>query len=239
MPQVLSSSFNQALPASHGIGGPQGWTFGTDFADARWFTIFPKITENGNASAPVALNINDEEKNGILLLTTGAGDNDSLVYQCDAEFIKMEANESYWMVARWNVETANDSDFLIGFGAYDNTDAMETPGNVVDGVYWQSLDGSTDIDFVTEKDGTQVDSSGLGSALADDTFVKVAFQVDVGPKAGAGRVRAWLDDVQVHDSGSEVLPTEVVGPFFNLTTGSAAVKKAEIDYFFCGGSDGR
>lgn len=228
------SSTDQAVAGMHGIRGPQGFTWGSDFTDGRWVGDWV-ITENGDAAAPAAGDQVDEEAGGALLVTSGSGDNDSLAFQSGGEFVKMLANKKYWMTCRFKVQTANDCDFLVGFGAYDAADALETPGNVVDGVYWQSLDGSTDVDFVTEKAGTQVDTSGLGAALVDDTYIKVDFIISMGPNAGEGLVRAYYDDVKVHESYSVVLPTEVVGPFFYLATGSGNVKTATLDYVFMGG----
>ena len=126
----------------------------------------------------------------------------------------------------------------MGFAAYDNVDALQTPGNLIDGVYLQSLDGTVDIDFVTEKAGTQVDNSAVATH-ADATMVKLAFMIDMGPVAGQGRVVALVNDIVVKDYYSEVLPTEIIGPFMYFTSGSANTQAVNIDYIFCGGSDGR
>ncbi len=228
-------SFDQAVPAAHGIRGPQGWTFGTDFIDASWFILFPLITETGNATAPAATNINDEEKNGILLITTGTGDNEDLMYQVDAETIKLEASKDYWFVCRVNsvVETT-DIGYSFGIGALDSTTDMLAAGKVVDGIYFQTLGDGTDIDFVTEKAGTQAVSAGV-STVAADTFRKLAFQIEMSGTAGEGRVKVWVDDILVKDYFSTVLPTEVIGPYMYVEAEASGAKTVEVDYFYCGG----
>ena len=86
----MNSSFNQGNPAAHGIDGPKGWSWGTDFLDGSFFDLF-LFTETGAGTAPAITSLVDEAKNGELLVTTGSGDDDCQALQTQAEFIKMEA----------------------------------------------------------------------------------------------------------------------------------------------------
>lgn len=229
-------SFDQAVPSAHGIRGPQGWTFGSDFIGGEWFSLFSAITETGDASAPNANNINAEEKNGILLITTGSGDNEDIMFQTGGETVKMEAGEDYWFVCRVNsvVETT-DIGYSFGLGGYDNATDMLSANKVVDGVYFQTLGDGTDIDFVTEAGGTQVVTSGVAT-IAADTFFKLSWLIEMSGTAGEGLIKAFVDDVPVHESYSVVLPTEAIGPYMYVENEqSGGARTVEVDYFFCGG----
>lgn len=231
------SRLDLAINQAFGHEGPNSWLFGMDFIDATWFTKFPVITETGDASAPLASDINVEEANGILKITTGSGDNEDLCFQLDAEFVKLEANKYYWGVCKVNTVThATDTGYAFGLGAYDNVTDMLAGSKIIDGVFFQTLGDGTDIDFVTEKASSQVVDAGSGTAVAD-TFFKLGWTIQMSTAAGTGTVTAYVDDV-VKYGPTEIstLPTEVMGPFMYVENeSSAGAVVVEVDHFYIGG----
>lgn len=229
------SNLDRALDEAFTHEGPKGWRFGTDFNDASWFTLFPDITETGNAAAPAADDINVEELNGILLITTGTTDNDDLSFFTDAETIILQANKNYWFSCRVNsvVETT-DIGYIFGLGNYDTpSDLLGTPPT--EGVYFQTKGDGTDIDLVWNKATTQIEQAGLGTVGAD-TFVKLGWKIEMSTAAGTGTVTAYVDDVIAYGPTEvSTLPLLSMGPMMYVEAEATGAKVVEVDFFFCGG----
>jgi len=162
-------------------------------------------------------------ENGILVLTTGATENDGSGYQQKIEAFLPQAGKAIEFEARFKIDDVTQSDFILGLQITDTT-----PFAVSSGIYFQSDDGDALLDFHSVKGS--VDGALLGVAtLANNTWVKVGFYYD-----GKDSVDVYINDQRVGALPSATyLPvgaTEQMCISMAFTTGEAVAKNMSIDY---------
>ena len=95
-----------------------------------------------------------------------------------------------------------------------------------DGVFFLLTDGSTTLQFIVEKDGTQ-STLNLPTAMADDTFMTVGFVFD--PKDQLFHV--FQNNAEVGTVVATNAPDdEDLTVSFGIQNGAAAAKVMTIDY---------
>lgn len=120
-----------------------------------------------------------------LLITTAANENDGVSLQLKGEAFDLASNNLTYFGIKFQVGDATQTDVLVGLCITDTT----LTAGMSDGVYFECLDGSTDINFVLEKDSTETTSAAAVGTLADATDVTLEFLFD------GTYVDAWVDGV--------------------------------------------
>jgi hypothetical protein len=127
--------------------------------------------------------------------------------------------------ARFKTSDADASDVVIGLQLTDTS-----PLDVTDGVFFLLTDGSTTLQFIVEKDGTQ-STLDLPTVMADDTFTTVGFVYD--PKDL--KFHVFQNNVLAGTVASTNAPDdEELNVSFGIQNGAAAAKVMTIDYVLAG-----
>lgn len=162
--------------------------------------------------------------NGVLLITTDAAENDGANLQLNGEAFKLEAGKPLYFGARiQSISDVTQSDLFIGLAITD-TDIL---GGVTDRIGFESLDGSTALDFVVEKDSAETKVAGAAT-LANATAIIAEFYWD-----GAA-LEVLVNGVSVAAPALANLPDdEELTPTVQFLTGEAAAKTCGIDWIRC------
>lgn len=182
--------------------------------------------EIGQGSSTAALT---DMVNGVLLLTTAAGDNDLVEVYRNAEAWKLVASYPLYAEIRFKCSDATQTDIFFGLIQA----GPPYSGTITDGVYFRKDDGDANIDFVTmlntvaEAEDTTID-------LEDTTWIRLGFHWD-----GDSTVRWFV----IRDADRYVLATgshttyicqdEELVLGFALRNGEAVVKYLWVDYVKC------
>ena len=175
-------------------------------------------TEGGSGNASEALGDRD---GGLLVITNDDADNDNDFLQLVKEGFKFESGKQLAFNARFKTSDADASDVVIGLQITDTS-----PLDVSDGVFFLLTDGSTTLQFIVEKDGTQ-STLNLPTVMADDTFMTVGFVFD--PKDQLFHV--FQNNAEVGTVVSTNAPDdEDLTVSFGIQNGAAAAKVMPVDY---------
>lgn len=156
---------------------------------------------------------------GALLITTNDAENDGSNIQLNGEAFSLAAGNVLYYGTKFKINDVTQSDFFAGLAVTD-TDIL---GGVTDRIGFQTLDGSTDLTFMLEKDSTETLSSAIHT-LVDDTEVFAEFYLDA-----AGNVEVFIDGVSVLSPAVTNLPNdEELRASYHLLTGEAAAQTATI-----------
>ena len=175
-------------------------------------------TEGGSGNASEALGDGD---GGLLVITNDDADNDNDFLQLVKEGFKFESTKQLAFAARMKTSDADASDVVMGLQLTDTS-----PLDVTDGIFFLLTDGSTTLQFIVEKDGTQ-STLNLPTAMADDTFMTVGFVFD--PKDQLFHV--YQNNAEVGTVVSTNAPDdEELTVSFGIQNGAAAAKVLTVDY---------
>ena len=127
--------------------------------------------------------------------------------------------------ARFKTSDADASDVVMGLQLTDTS-----PLDVTDGIFFLLTDGSTTLQFIVEKDGTQ-STLDLPTVMADDTFTTVGFVYD--PKDL--KFHVFQNNVLAGTVASTNAPDdEELNVSFGIQNGASAAKVMTIDYVLAG-----
>ena len=175
-------------------------------------------TEGGSGNASEALGDGD---GGLLVITNDDADNDNDFLQLVKEGFKFESGKQLAFASRLKTSDADASDVVMGLQLTDTS-----PLDVTDGIFFLLTDGSTTLQFVVEKDGTQ-STLDLPTAVADDTLMTVGFVFD--PKDQLFPV--YQNNSEVGTVVSTNAPDdEELTVSFGIQNGAAAAKVLTVDY---------
>lgn len=165
--------------------------------------------------------VDTDDPNGVLLLTSGATENDGSGYNQKIECWRFAANKALEFEARFKMDDVTQSDFVLGLQITDTT-----PFAVSDGAWFGSDDGDALLDFHLAKASVQSDQLGIGT-LVNDTWVKVGFYYD-----GVDQnVQIFINDVRVGAVAfATYAPTTELCISIAHTSGSTGAKTMLIDY---------
>lgn len=187
------------------------------FVAADW-TI--TTTELGTGNATEALG---DEDGGVLVVTNAAGDNDLDFFNKVGESFLMAAGKKAWFKARFKVDDATQSDFVMGLQITDTTMLA-----VTDGIFFQKDDGDANLDVYCRKDATTGSTSAAAiHTVVDDTYLEVAWYYD-----GKSAVKYYVDGAHLGtlDGSSTYLPDTELTIAFGLQNGEAVAKVMTVDY---------
>lgn len=175
-------------------------------------------TEGGSGNASEALGDGD---GGLLVITNDDADNDNDFLQLVKEGFKYEAGKQLAFKARFKTSDADASDVVMGLQLTDTT-----PLDVTDGIFFLLTDGSTTLQFIVEKDGTQ-STLDLSTAMADDTFMSVGFVYTPADQ----KFHVYQNNVEVGTVVNTNAPDdEELTVSFGIQNGAAAAKVLTVDY---------
>ena len=175
-------------------------------------------TEGGSGNASEALGDGD---GGLLVITNDDADDDNDFLQLVKEGFKYEAGKQLAFKARFKTSDAAASDVVMGLQLTDTT-----PLDVTDGIFFLLTDGSTTLQFIVEKDGTQ-STLDLSTAMADDTFMSVGFVYTPADQ----KFHVYQNNVEVGTVVNTNAPDdEELTVSFGIQNGAAASKVLTVDY---------
>ena len=175
-------------------------------------------TEGGSGNASEALGDGD---GGLLVITNDDADDDNDFLQLVKEGFKYEAGKQLAFKARFKTSDADASDVVMGLQLTDTT-----PLDVTDGIFFLLTDGSTTLQFIVEKDGTQ-STLDLSTAMADDTFMSVGFVYTPADQ----KFHVYQNNVEVGTVVNTNAPDdEELTVSFGIQIGAAAAKVLTVDY---------
>ena len=175
-------------------------------------------TEGGSGNASEALGDGD---GGLLVITNDDADDDNDFLQLVKEGFKDEASKQLAFKARFKTSDADASDVVMGLQLTDTT-----PLDVTDGIFFLLTDGSTTLQFIVEKDGTQ-STLDLSTAMADDTFMSVGFVYTPADQ----KFHVYQNNVEVGTVVNTNAPDdEELTVSFGIQNGAAASKVLTVDY---------
>ncbi|MDP6880084.1 MAG: hypothetical protein QGF15_04380 [Alteromonas macleodii] len=180
-----------------------------------------------DSSATAALGADAES--GTLVLTSQATTDDDGSSVQGNEIFAVESGRDIWFETRIKVGDSEGSaiDLCVGLTVNfaTNPEAMLT---AADRIVFQVDDGDTNIDCITEKDGTAT-TTDSGVDIADDTYVKLGFHV-----TDDAKVEFFVNRnlVATHTDNIPDDENMTIGAM-ELSGSATGTKSATIDYLFC------
>jgi len=178
------------------------------------------FTEVNTGSTGIVLDANHG-----LRLVTDTADNDGPGMQLLGETIQLADNQPFIMGARIEIDEVVQSDILIGAAITDTT----LLGGLSDGVYFRSVDATTDINLVIEKDSVETELVQAGVLVAatvmdigviyDGNTTGSTFHVSVNGVVGTAQVDTNRPD------------NEWITPSIEFLAGEAAAKELKVSHF--------
>jgi hypothetical protein len=237
-PYGVTTAAKTACLGMYGLPDPTQWhtffddfdTWVTDTSSAAKYTI--STVEAGAGSATEALS---DARNGVLLLTNDAADNDSDFLQKIGESFLPTSGKRTIFKARFQYSDAAQMEWYVGLMVTDTDPFSSTAGDgVTDGIFFMKEDGSTDINFYAQVNATtgQLTTTAVATAAAA-TWVTLGFDFD-----GKRYIDLYVDDVFVKQVDltttlATYLPDTELTISFGLKNGEAVAKTMSVDYIFC------
>ena len=157
-----------------------------------------------------------------LLITAAANEDDGVNLQVIGEAFDLASTNLVYFGINFQVNDADQVDVLVGLCITDTT----LLGGMSDGIYFESLDGSTDINFVLEKDSTETTSAAAVGTLADATNVTLEFLFD------GTNVDAWVDGtLQTRLATTNLPDDEQLTPSIHFLTGEAVANTMTVNWW--------
>jgi hypothetical protein len=158
---------------------------------------------------------------GTLLFTCAANEDDGINLQLKGEAFDFATGNLTYFGIKLQTNDATQTDLLVGLCITDTT----LLGGMTDGVYFECLDGSTDINFVLEQDSTETTSAAAVGTLADDTDIILEFLFD------GTNVDAWVNGVLQTRLATTNLPDdEQLTPSIAFLTGEAVANTLTVKW---------
>lgn len=157
---------------------------------------------------------------GTLLITTDANEDDGAQLQKTGENFSLSTSQALtYFGIRVKTGEATQSDILAGLCITDTT----LLGGMTDGVYFRKIDGSTAMEFVTEKDSTETATAAVLTVAADTYYVlELAFD--------GTRVFAFVDGALVATHTANIPDDELLTPSIAFLSGNAAIETLTVDW---------
>lgn len=161
---------------------------------------------------------------GIGRITTDAAENDGINAQRIGEAYELTADQVLYVGFKGlTINDVTQSDFFLGLAITD-TDIL---GGVTDRIGFESLDGSTDLKFMVEKDSTETLSASLAT-LVDATDPGILEFYWNGP---GNTLEVFVNGVSVATPALTNLPNdEALRLSWQFLTGEAVAQTMDLDW---------
>jgi len=209
-----------------------------DFGSEHW--VYSKSADSGTIAA-VQTNGASQEY-GVLRMVGTATSGDKTELQLKGLSWRYRSNKKLWAGVRWKTDNAILTGMAFGLASTTTSfvagaQAASLAPGVDDGIFmWK---GATDTTWsfgtATQSgpngDGptrVQVNSTGLGGTIANDTYVELWIRGDEN-----GNLHAYVDGSEVAQRlvGETSIPTDTeLALTFGFRTGSAAVRTVQVDW---------
>jgi hypothetical protein len=165
--------------------------------------------------------ITDVGTEGQLLLTTGSAGTDSTYLQNKKLSFYLAAGRQAWFEARFQLDSATLSNFVIGLQAQDTT-----PLAVSDGVYFIKASGAATVDAIVTGSSTATTASAVGTVTAA-TWMRLSWYYN-----GKDAIEVFVDHVKVATMAVTNLPSAGLTLSFGVAASTAVARTATIDYIW-------
>jgi len=181
--------------------------------DPTEFTMTVVEAGAGNSTAVLS--------DGKLLITSAANENDGVNLQLKGEAFLLSGATPCYFGIKFQTNDADQVDILVGLCITDTT----LLGGMTDGVYFESLDGSTDVNLVLEKDSTETTSASAVGTLADATDITLEFVYD------GTNINSWVNGtLQTQLVNTNLPDDEQLTLSVAFLTGEAVANTMSIDW---------
>ena len=203
------------------VVGPDAFGISEDFvATDAASDVIPgwtaTLVEAGAGESTVTV---DKTSGGHLVLTTDANDNDGVNIQLDGQAFECTTGQAMtYFGIKFAVSDAEQTDFLVGLCGTDTT----LLAGLEEGIYFESLDGSAAISFVSEKVHVEQQSDTLGT-LVDATDIVLEFYWD-------GTTAIALIDGVVVATHATTIPSLTLTPSIHFLNGAVGAETMTIDW---------
>ena len=159
---------------------------------------------------------------GQLVITTDTAENDGAQLQVTGEAYDLSGSAPMYFGIKFQADEETQSDFLAGLCITDTT----LLAGMTDGIYFRKVDGSTDVEFVCEKDSAE--STAVIDTFAVDTDVVYEMYFD------GTSVYVYVDGTltltKVVAAETNFPDDEELTPSVAFLTGAAAAQVMTIDW---------
>jgi len=204
-----------------------------------WFDDFDNfeadqwVITTTEAGASSATEVISNAKDGVLLITNDAADDDADFFQWSGddasgavETWKWGANKSLYFGARFKVSDATQSDWVFGLQITDTT-----PLAVSDGIYFRKDDGDANIDLVRTKEAGTSGTKLAAATCVSDTWMVLEFYYD----GTSGRIIFYKDGDPIGAISTAYVPDdEELTISFGIQNGEAVAKTMSVDWIKVG-----
>lgn len=178
--------------------------------------------------ATAATQDSDDARNGILTITSGAGENQGAQIQLGGtgddettgECWAPAAGKNLWFETYVALNDVTQSDFFVGFHVQDTS---VIAGRGSDYIGFRSDDGDALLDCESAASSSASEQTSLAT-LADATYIKLGFKV-----TGTAKVEYYVNDV-LSATISTNIPTALMKLTLAHLSGEAAANDLSIDY---------
>lgn len=159
---------------------------------------------------------------GQLVITTGTAENDGAQLQVTGEAFDLSGTAPMYFGIKFQADEATQSDFLVGLCITDTT----LLGGMTDGLYFRKIDGSTNVEFVCEKNSAE--STAVVDTFAADTDVIYEMYFD------GTNVLVYVDGTltltKVIAAETNFPDDEILTPSVAFLTGAASAQIMTVDW---------
>ena len=162
---------------------------------------------------------NQSDTEGIVgRITTDNADNDGGSYQLLGEDFVFDADHEIYCALQCTINDVDQTDLLFGLCITDTA----LLAAMTDGVYFRSVDGSTDIDIFAEKNSTETAGGSVGT-LVDATAIYLEFYWD-----GNG-LEAFINGSSIYNAVPANIPDdEALRLSIEFLTGEAIANTLDV-----------
>jgi len=180
--------------------------------DPTEFTLTPVEVGAGTSTAVMSSTAGEG-----ILITTAGNENDGVSLQVKGEAFSLVAGKPAYFGIACTLSSATQSDLFLGLAI---TDATLLAG-ITDGVYFECLDGSTDINFVSEKNSTETTTgSAIGTMDTSEHIYEIYWD--------GTTLHAYLDGVETALTQTNIPDDESLTPSIEVLNGEAAAMTLKV-----------
>lgn len=173
--------------------------------------------------------VSDAVSSGAAVLSGAATTDDSGVeMQRDAATVQFETGKRTRLLFRLKVSDATQSDLRVGLATLDTSLIASAP---TDAVWFSKDDGDALLDLNVRAAGADVTTTAGAYTLANDTWTRLAIDVNMSATANRGTVTFYVDGASVASSVISGLPSGVMSASVAIQSGDATgTKTATVEY---------
>lgn len=180
------------------------------------------VTDTGSGTQVV-----NDAAGGVLVMTTGATENDHDYMQWDgedngsvAEIFGLSASKEFYIGARFKIDDVTQADFALGLQVTDTTPLATT-----DGVWIGTDDGDANLDVHVAASSSQTNAAAVAT-LINDTYVTVELVYG----GNSQPIQIFVDGVKVGGIAVTNLPTTELTASWAIETGEGEARVLSIDW---------